>query len=241
MAYGKRLSKAGASAYRRSKRTYNRFKKTAKAAKGKYRTHASVVKMPTTSAFPPSMLVKLKYTTENINLTSPTTNFMWHTFSTNSLFDPDWTGIGHQPRLRDQLAVIYNKYRVWGCNVKVSGFCSSNYAIMGAGTRPYSTAQPVNVLDADEIKNYATWQVSGQRPIKYKRYVKNPLVLGVTKANYAGGDQYEALMATNPLVNTFFDVGIASPDGGGSSGSCSIRVELIYYCTVNDPKLIPIS
>lgn len=208
---------------------------------GKYRTRNSVVRIPGPSGFPPAMLVKLKYTTENINLSSPSTNFHWHTFNTNNLFDPDFSGIGHQPRLRDQLAVIYDKYRVWGCKVTVTGHCSSVFAIMGAGTRSGLIPQPVNVIDADELKNYTSWQISGQRPIKYSRYIKNPMVFGVTKANYAGDPLYGSTMNNSPPEVAHFDVGVASADGGGAAGSCAIRVELIYYCTLTEPKLVPIS
>jgi hypothetical protein len=40
-------------------------------------------------------------------------------FSLNSLFDPDETGVGHQPRYFDQWSNFYETYRVNGCKVEL--------------------------------------------------------------------------------------------------------------------------
>lgn len=37
----------------------------------------------------------------------------------NSIFDPDRSGVGHQPLGRDQLATFYNRYRVLSCKWEV--------------------------------------------------------------------------------------------------------------------------
>jgi len=38
----------------------------------------------------------------------------------NSVFDPDQSGVGHQPRYFDQLALLYNRYRVLSATFDVS-------------------------------------------------------------------------------------------------------------------------
>jgi len=35
-----------------------------------------------------------------------------HLFRANSIFDPDFTGVGHQPLSHDQYALRYSQYRV---------------------------------------------------------------------------------------------------------------------------------
>lgn len=40
----------------------------------------------------------------------------------NSVYDPDTSGIGHQPRGYDQWSVFYNKYRVYASGIKVHFF-----------------------------------------------------------------------------------------------------------------------
>lgn len=52
-----------------------------------------------------------------ISCTSPGVLFGYQ-FQT-SLWDPDWSGVGHQPLYRDQLAVLYNRYRVFGIKYEI--------------------------------------------------------------------------------------------------------------------------
>lgn len=40
-------------------------------------------------------------------------------FNLNSIFDPDLSGVGHQPMGRDQLANFYNRYRVTDCKWRI--------------------------------------------------------------------------------------------------------------------------
>lgn len=42
-----------------------------------------------------------------------------HVFRLNDLYDPDLTGIGHQPAFHDEWAQIYQKYRVLACKWQV--------------------------------------------------------------------------------------------------------------------------
>lgn len=42
-----------------------------------------------------------------------------HQFSLNSLFDPDQTGVGHQPRTYDEWSAFYKSYRVNGCKLEL--------------------------------------------------------------------------------------------------------------------------
>lgn len=43
-----------------------------------------------------------------------------HRYRVNSLYDPDYTGVGSQPMYRDQMAELYNNYVVDGSRIKVT-------------------------------------------------------------------------------------------------------------------------
>ena len=64
-------------------------------------------------------MVRHKYCT-TIGLDPGTGTIATYSFRTNSMYDPDRTGIGHQPRGFDQYAVNYNHYTVIGSKIKVS-------------------------------------------------------------------------------------------------------------------------
>lgn len=43
-----------------------------------------------------------------------------HTFRPNSIYDPDYTGTGHQPRGHDEWSLMYTKYEVYRCEMKAT-------------------------------------------------------------------------------------------------------------------------
>jgi len=69
--------------------------------------------------FPDRLRTKLHYC-DVINLASSAgTPGLWQ-FRMNSLFDPDYSGLGHQPQWYDQLSAVYSFYRVLGSKITVT-------------------------------------------------------------------------------------------------------------------------
>lgn len=70
----------------------------------------SVIPRPM-KCFPNSMKFTLRYC-ENVTIPNHNAGSGPYVFRMNSLYDPNYTGTGHQPRYRDQIAQIYSKYCV---------------------------------------------------------------------------------------------------------------------------------
>jgi len=68
--------------------------------------------------FPDSLVVRLKYN-EVYTLTSTAGSIAKQVFRANSLFDPDFTNVGHQPMYYDQLSALYANYTVLGSKIRV--------------------------------------------------------------------------------------------------------------------------
>lgn len=69
------------------------------------------------SLFPNKTCVQMTYaTTVSINPGASATT-QYHDFAANGLFDPDLTGVGHQPRGFDQLTPFYKKLTVVGSKI----------------------------------------------------------------------------------------------------------------------------
>lgn len=66
--------------------------------------------------FPNSIITKIRYC-DQIVITSTLGVLGTYLFAANSIFDPDQTGIGHQPLFRDNFANIYNYYVVLGSKI----------------------------------------------------------------------------------------------------------------------------
>ncbi len=67
----------------------------------------------------PKNLVKLNYA-DVITLAPGAGAIVIHQFRAASIFDPDFTGTGHQPLLHDQYALLYGRYRVISAKIKVT-------------------------------------------------------------------------------------------------------------------------
>lgn len=68
---------------------------------------------PPNFGFPQQLKVRMKYIDEYV-MTSTAGSQVIQTFRMNSIFDPDFTGIGHQPYGHDQWSPLYTKYVVLG-------------------------------------------------------------------------------------------------------------------------------
>lgn len=93
-----------------ARRPKRRASKYASMSRPRARTSSSIVSVPRSVryAFPEEMVTTLRYV-DNITLSvslTPSGNI----FRMNSLYDPDFTGVGHQPLYFDQLTPIYSRF-----------------------------------------------------------------------------------------------------------------------------------
>lgn len=80
-----------------------------------------------------------------------------HLFSCNSLFDPDVTGVGHQPRGFDQMMQLYKHYHVIGSKIEVQISPSDTGInpglIFGIANRESSVASETSIIEYIEQGN----------------------------------------------------------------------------------------
>ena len=89
--------------------------------------------------------VTLKYHSHN-TITSGVAGTFAHTFMANGLYDPDVSGIGHQPRGYDEMATLYGKYVVTSCKIMcrfrnasttsrvIPFIITTDHTVLGSGT-----------------------------------------------------------------------------------------------------------
>lgn len=71
--------------------------------------------------FPNTKLVRHRYCdTITLPASAAAGNAVKWVFRCNSMYDPDFTGTGHQPMFRDEMAAQYNYYTVLASTIKVS-------------------------------------------------------------------------------------------------------------------------
>lgn len=82
--------------------------------------------------FPAVAYATMRYST-SISITGTIGVATGHIFRANSLFDPDYTGIGHQPYGFDQYAAIYNHYEVIDSVITMTPIAGDANGIFGIG------------------------------------------------------------------------------------------------------------
>lgn len=102
--------------------------------------------------------VKLPYV-DSINLTTTYGANQNYIFRMNSLFDPDYTGTGHQPKGRDLWASMYDYYAVLACNYKFTCYNASDDSITytAAGTNAQKpTCVAITLIPTTNVTDVTT-------------------------------------------------------------------------------------
>lgn len=182
-------------------------------------------------------IVKLKYAeTLEFNIAAGFANTQ--TYRMNSIFDPNFTGTGHQPYGRDQLVTLFNRYRVFKFSWHIS--------VAPSNDRLHVCVVPVNNLvsslgpfdNASEFPLAVTKSLgfSGGNSVNFKGSVFLPKLAGVTSVQYKTSDRFSSLMSTNPLEDMQLGLLIFNPTGEGVATSASIT--LVYHTECYDPLVL---
>lgn len=145
---------------------------------------------------PARFITKHKYA-EAVSVSSA--GLATYRWNLNSLYDPNRTGLGHQPYGYDQIGILYNRYRVISCKYVLS--CVSTDANIAFAVLPSNDAAPpiTNVSEARENPRakYMVQNPGGAlKVLKGKVYL--PALTGRTKTQYMSSDNYQALTGASP-------------------------------------------
>lgn len=193
---------------------------------------ARVARTPTVVA--PGQIVKLKYT-DIITLSNFAVGQDFHIFRAASIFDPDFTGTGHQPLGHDELANLYQRYRVLSAKMKCTflnqtttvsegehvGMCIAETSGLGLARDMAEQAGATQSL-VGPTGNYS-W--TGYQSVNLAKFEGDP------GAKY--DKDYSADMGTNPVRDIFFYIW-AQDINGDDSVDISALVELEYTVRLYD-------
>lgn len=222
--------------YTAKKRTYRKKR----FSQSKRITTAAYIHKPLSANGLPNVLTtKLKYTSAFTLTTSAVgalSTYHWHL---NSLFDPDSTGVGHQPYLYDQLKALYTNYLVIGtyCAIKLTPInYNQNMIITGVRVNDNTSAPPTSWDYLKEIGHTAFINlIAGANPRTYRRYVDIARAIGVQKQSYLTDPDYTAVPGSNPSTMCDLTVSYSSADG---TTTPSFYVEASFTYTVKFATLI---
>lgn len=157
-------------------------------------------------------------------------------FRANSLFDPDRTGTGHQPRGFDQLSAIYNRYRVdslkWEVRFTASSAGYNCCTAIVNGAQTYTT-----IVDIGETNLQSPIKTQGAGATGEVFTGKVPLykLQGRSELAYHIDDLTGAEFGATPVETIDLHILIQNPNAG--SILINYVVTLTYDAIFYDPIL----
>lgn len=190
--------------------------------------------------FPAGMYAEHRYSESIVLTNGPVAIFggekVWRL---NSLFDPDETGVGHQPYGRDQMAGLYNRYKVLSADVTLtvlnrSGTVPTIFAAML--TAPTDTAILVN-QGGDAVRERPNVQcislpAFGDAEQVFSFHVNIWDVVGMPYQAFKTqmGDNYAPLQNANPSQVVRLKCAQRDQSGAALSGTseCYVQIDIVY-------------
>lgn len=183
--------------------------------------------------FPPRMPCKLYYN-DILTLVGPASNTATeYNYQINSLFDPDFTGTGHQPYCFDQLAALYTNYMVTGCLLELEFFDpSADGIIVGYQVQGNSTSGfPANVIQERPWVESADIANTGNQHHKFRMFIPSHYGLGLKKAQYRDDtNNYGAACTASPTGGLYVRI-FAISTIGSTATTVKCNVKLTFYST----------
>lgn len=225
--------------YKMPKKT---FRRKPRAARRKRAGKTTLVNTSGLSPLPSKFVTKLKYA-EAVTVTGVgMQNYRWRM---NSLFDPNYTGGGHQPYGFDQLCgapgiALYNRYRVFKVDYVLT-VANDNYNIHYATLPANVEVPPIN--NVSEARENPRCQYAIQNPggtlKKIRGSLSLPALTGLTRPQYAAGENYQALYNNSPVehqVLSCFSQGMN--DDVSVSMSHTFNILMVFHVEFFDPHVV---
>lgn len=219
----KKSSKNGNRMVRRRRRGMSRKHK-------KFMSSALINRLGSNSnnGIPEQMYVKLKYTENVQTIGSPG----FYAFRGNDLFDPNYTGTGHQPYLADQLCRLYSRYVVLGSKIIVRAATEDTSATGRLLVRPSITATSISDYNLSvERPDSKNCFFTKEQPCKISYYASTKHVQGVKDVQdtiYHGTSDTTGPIS-GPTGSGPWFWAIATDAADGATITCQLQVEIVYY------------
>lgn len=231
------FSKQKMAARRRKVHKINRSRKAIVVQRPRSNLRTQRVSASIGQGFPRRLLMTHRYV-DNITLTSTAAALATHQFSVNSMFDPNTTGVGHQPLYYDQLTPLYNHYTVIGSKITVQ---ITPKATNEEPTRfvlfleDNTTVTPTDIGILSEQTGAKVLQIGPNSNFNYTRSLKWSARKNFPGA-VLGNDQLRGTNA-NPAEQQYFTLGCQSSLGGTTTEvQCYVTIQYIAVWT--EPKQV---
>ncbi len=200
----------------------------------------SIVSQPSMSPIAPRLVTQLAYA-DIVRLGITTGIQTEQIFRLNSPYDPDFSGSGHQAKGFDQLAAMYNRYRVYKTSYDIW------FTVTGTADQPalcvtFPSNSSVTTTDANStVENWqAKWgYATFQQPLHLKGTVDLPTLNGKSLIAYGADDTTQSEITTNPGEGLFLHC--CASNNNAASVSIDVKVRFVMHVEFSDPTQLAVS
>lgn len=201
--------------------------------------------------YPNGLIAKHKYSEATVLQGSYTTSDVpstqMYSFRCANMFDPDRAAGGHQPLFYDEMAIIYNQYRVLGAKCKIRFVNLSDEPVICFGAHlgaPLGAGwEPDSLLERKDIRSRILSSKTGGKNVATINLFYSPSKFySQSKAQLKNDSDLVSKADGSSLASktSFFEMGMAqvSTDLGGSDAhKVKIYIEIEYLAFWNDRTL----
>lgn len=157
-------------------------------------------------------------------------------FRSNSIFDPDYSGVGHQPRYHDTYEAMYENFEVLGSKISARFNTTAGAPMMIGINRDNDTTTSYanrTALMEDPNSKYKVLPSNGSKPVWLSCNWSAKKTLG---PNHAVTNL--SSFGANPTENQHFVIWAINQYGAEDPGSINIAVTIDYVCRLSERKEI---
>ena len=227
------------------KRTTTKVTTVTKGRRRKRRTRRRA-RIP--QAFPDRFVSKMKYV-DFITLDMGATDSgipKTYNFRANSIFDPDKSGVGHQPLGHDEMNIVYDHYCVIGSKIKCTFAPQGGQVVnvdmlymLAVQDTPASHGNAIDYLEQNNTKGTTIAPgYAGSSKTLTAHYSPYKLFGLSKKDSLISNNKLNTSFGSNPTEDAIFQVGIVCPTATSANPSpIRVRVEIEYLvvCTERRP------
>lgn len=228
--------------FRRNRRKTRKSFRSYRKYKGK--NGKRLIKAPKSSGFAPlgyTQAARLRYC-EEITLDPAMGVANDYVFSANGMFDPNISGVGHQPYGFDQLMVMYDHYTVVGskCTITMAPqvtACSYVGIKLEDNASTYAGTATEVLLEqpATSLKANMSFTAGSVKKV-FKCFSAKKFF---TKKFPVSADQYSGSNAANPIDQAYYHVLLAPFTNTENLTAQTIHVQIDYLAVFSEPRVLP--
>jgi len=157
----------------------------------------------------------------------------------NGAYDPDSTGVGHQPNGFDQWAAFYQKYRVLGSRITVTAYSTSDaiISVFPSNTSSLATTKIHPTLEESNCVYTQTNAYSAGDPIVNE--MTTSVVTGISPQAVLDEDNLGALVSAVPAVQWYWNISAQHPDEASATSvnmTYTVEYDIVFYSRVELPQ-----